>query len=272
MTQSVTKLVVLAAGLGTRMRRGAGTSPLSDEERRVAQSGVKALIPIGRPFLDHVLSRAADAGVTRVCLVIGPRHDELRRYYSEVECERLKIEFAVQQEPLGTAHALAAAASFVGDDSTLVLNSDNCYPSEALRQLVQLAESGVVGFDRDALIAGGTIAVERISQFSILESDEAGYLRRITEKPDQAQLRQLRPPVLVGMNCWRFPPAILQSCARIVPSPRGEFELPDAVNHSMHAWSVRYRVLASPGPVLDLSHTQDIAHVKRHLQGEDVRL
>ena len=77
------KVVVLAAGLGTRMRSGE-LEGLSEAQRRAADSGLKALVPIDRPFLDYVLTTAADAGFRRVCLVIGPDHDELRRYYGEV--------------------------------------------------------------------------------------------------------------------------------------------------------------------------------------------
>ena len=50
---------------------------------------MKAFIPIGRPFLDYILSALADAGLTRLCIVIGPEHDVVRRYYaSEVTLTR----------------------------------------------------------------------------------------------------------------------------------------------------------------------------------------
>ena len=54
----------------------------------------------------------------RVCLVIGPDHHELRRYYGqELQLSRLTISFAVQQTPRGTADAVAAAEPFTGTDS-----------------------------------------------------------------------------------------------------------------------------------------------------------
>ena len=62
------KLVVLARGLGTRMRHRDDSAWLEDEQAAVAETGVKALIPIDRPFLDYVLSAAAEAGCRRVCL------------------------------------------------------------------------------------------------------------------------------------------------------------------------------------------------------------
>ena len=56
------RAVILAAGLDTRMQRADESARMSPEQRRVADSGVKAMIPIARPFLDYVLSALADAG------------------------------------------------------------------------------------------------------------------------------------------------------------------------------------------------------------------
>src|SRR5512141_210353 len=99
-----TKAVILARGLGTRMRRAADGAALDSNQAAVADTGVKAMIPIGRPFLDYVLSALADAGIGEVCLVVGPEHDAIRRYYrDEAHVERLRIAFATQERPLGTA-------------------------------------------------------------------------------------------------------------------------------------------------------------------------
>ena len=266
------KVVILAAGLGRRMRRGEPGVQLARDQATVAGTGVKALIPVGRPFLDYVLTRVADAGCRDVCLVIGPRHDEIRSYYEHVQANRLRIVFAVQDEPLGTAHALAAAEQFVGDDPFLVLNSDNCYPANALRGLCRMEGCGIVGFDRETLIAGGDMAAERILQFAIVEPDSEGWLKRILEKPPPHVVERMQPPILVSMNCWRFEPVIFQACRRIGKSPRGEYEIPDAVTQSIRVLGQRYRVLDSHEAVLDLSCQGDIARVARRLAGEDVRL
>jgi glucose-1-phosphate thymidylyltransferase len=46
------KVVILARGLGTRMRRADASAELAGDQAAAAELGVKALIPIGRPFLD----------------------------------------------------------------------------------------------------------------------------------------------------------------------------------------------------------------------------
>jgi len=110
------------------MRRADAGAALGADQARVAETGVKAMIPVGRPFLDYVLSGLADAGLAEVCLVIGPEHRAVRDYYGGAAAPtRVRVAFAVQQQPLGTADAVAAAAGVVGDRDFLVLNSDNYY-------------------------------------------------------------------------------------------------------------------------------------------------
>lgn len=108
----------------------------------MASQGIKALVPIDRPFLDYVMSGLAEAGYRHVCLVIGPEHDVVRDYYGSIERKRIEIHFAVQELPRGTADAVAAAEQFAAADPFLVINSDNYYPQEALRDLRSLTTPG----------------------------------------------------------------------------------------------------------------------------------
>ena len=105
------KAVILARGLGTRMRAQDAAAGLDADQDAVAATGIKALMPIDRPFLDYVLGALAEAGYRRICLVIGPEHDAVRRYFGEeLATERLQIDFAIQATPEGTAAALVLKA------------------------------------------------------------------------------------------------------------------------------------------------------------------
>ena len=266
------KIVILAAGLGHRMREDDDGVQLSADQRAAAETGVKALIPIGRPFLDYVLTRVADAGFGRVCLIIGPDHDKLRQYYADQSGGRLEFEFAIQPEPLGTAHALISAAAFTGEDPFAVINSDDLYPTSALQALRQLETSGLVGFTRDSLVRHGNARADRIASFATIESDADGHLVRIVEKPDPKQASTLSSDALISMNCWRFGPAIFTACQSIDRSTRNEYELPFAVTHSMQHLGQRYRVIRSDEAVLTLSCRGDIESVTQRLKGMEVRL
>lgn len=268
-----TKAVILARGLGTRMRKADGVSALDHEQARIADTGVKAMIPIGRPFLDYVLSALADAGIADVVLVIGPEHDVVRDYYTKTSVPtRLRVAFAVQQEPKGTADAVASAGAEVGASDFLVLNSDNYYPPDALRALAGLDGPGLVAFGREAMIREANVPPDRIRQYAVVRVGPGDVLDDIVEKPDEAALASFGDDVFVSMNCWRFDQTVLDACRRVAPSPRGELELPDAVRLAMAKMGSVFRVVRMNAGVLDLSSRGDIAEVALRLSAVRVRL
>lgn len=282
--------VVLAAGRGTRMQHPAPGLHLTPEQERLAAAGLKALIPFdGHPFLSYTLSALADAGYGEVCLVVRPGADPVRVYYEGLSTRRLRLTFAVQPEPLGSAHALLAAephavgsrvAESGGESGAgvppprpiVVINGDNHYPAAVLARLRAAPGSALAGFDPDALVARGNIPAERIAAYALVTRDDDGTLARIIEKPDPATRRELAGRALVSMTCWRFEPGIFTACRAITPSPRGEYELPDAVTYAAAHLGTRFRVIPVDEPVLDLSRREDIAAVGEHLRGRKVAL
>lgn len=266
------KAVILARGLGTRMRRRNPSTSLDDQQAAVAETGVKALIPIDRPFLDYVLSGLAYAGCRRVCLIVGPQHDALRDYYGQLETRRITVEFAVQEEPRGTADAVAAAEAFADGDPFLAVNSDNYYPLEALRGLHGQPGSAVALFEKESMLAGSNVPEQRLEHFAVGEIDDEGYLKRVVEKPDRQTLASLPRPLWLSMNCWRFTPLIFKACRAIGPSPRGELEIPAAVQYAIDELGERFRCVKVRAAVLDLSSREDIAPVAEKLAGSEVQL
>jgi len=268
----IAKAVILARGLGTRMRRPDEAAGLDPLQSAVADSGVKAMIPIGLPFLDYVLSALADAGYREVCLVVGPEHRAVRDYYTVTAVpKRSRVSFATQTQPLGTADAVLAAAGFAAGEDFLVINSDNYYPVSALAALRTLSEQGTVLFERESLLHKSNIRPERIRSFAVCAVGADGYLQSILEKPDEAALRAAASTSLVSMNCWRFSSSIFQACRSTPLSSRGEFELPQAVQYAITRSNERFRVVASEEAVLDLSTRADIAAVAERLREADVR-
>lgn len=261
------KAVVLARGLGKRMREPSDVR-LDEAQATVAESGVKAMMPFNRPFLDYLLSALADAGYEQACLIIGPEHEAIRNFYSvQAPPRRIRIHFAVQLEPRGTADAVLAAESFVAGEDFLAINSDNYYPVSALRALRLLGEAGTALFEGSVLISAGGIPPERVFKFAVCEIDADGYLVRIIEKPFETRQVSAAPDALISVNCWRFPAAIFEACRRTAVSRRGELELPDAVEKAMNDLGVRFRVVRCSDGVLDLSSRADVANVAQRLSG-----
>lgn len=267
------KLVILARGLGTRMRKIDETAQLDEQQATAASAGVKAMIPIGsRPFVDYLLSSAADAGFTDLCLVIGPEHHELRaRYEREIRPTRFKIDFAIQERALGTANAVLSVEKFAGDDTFVVINSDNFYPADALRALNGLSVPAIVGFDRDVLVREGNVPPERTRRFGALDIDEEGYLRRILVNPTEEMLVS-GSPIYSSMNCFLFDREIFRACREVPLSARGEFELPQAMHYAMDRGWMRLKVVKIAAPVLDMSRRGDIAGIVGRLRARDISL
>jgi glucose-1-phosphate thymidylyltransferase len=255
------------------MRARDDQAPLTAAQASAADAGIKAMIPIGRPFLDYVLSALADAQLTDVCIVIGPEHGMIRKHYEHtVSLSRLRVRFAVQQEPRGTADALLTAERFAADEPFVVLNGDNYYPAAELARLRAVRAPAVLAFRREGLLRDGHIAPERIAKYAVLDIGADGYVRRVVEKPDQATLSGVGPDAWVSMNCWLFDAEIFRACRAVPPSPRGELELPLAVQHAIDARGMRVLAVCADAGVLDLSHRGDVAAVATGLEGVDVKL
>ena len=181
-----TRAVVLARGLGTRMREADPAVTLTPDQQRSADAGLKPMMPInGRPFIDYVLGAAADAGVTDVALVVAPDHEIIRRHFDAHAPARLRVAFVVQDAPLGTANAVLAAERWAAGEPFLVMNADNLYPVPALRDLAALDEPGLLAFEAGDLVRTSNIPADRVKAFAIVEADEQGYLTRVIEKPGE---------------------------------------------------------------------------------------
>ncbi|MBJ7484830.1 MAG: nucleotidyltransferase family protein [Brevundimonas sp.] len=130
--------MVLAAGLGTRMR------PLTDDRS-------KALIEVGgKALIDHNLDRLAHAGVQRAVVNV---HAFADRLIDHLKAWRGDLEIVVSDErdhtlPLETGGGIKAAADLLGDSPIVVVNIDSVWiedgepPAHAIRDLCD-------GFDPD---------------------------------------------------------------------------------------------------------------------------
>jgi glucose-1-phosphate thymidylyltransferase len=268
-----TRAVILARGIGSRMKARDSEVALSAEQQAAADAGAKAMMPIaGRPFLDFILSGLADAGLREIGLVVAPDHDAIRdRYERAAAPARVSIGYIVQDEAIGTANAVLAAESWTRGEPFLVMNADNLYPTPVLSRLAALDRPGLPAFDRDDLVTSSNIPRARVQAFALLGVDDDGYLTSIVEKPAGVDIVNAPHPVLVSMNCWAFDRTIFDACRDVGRSARGEFELPEAVMLAVGRGQ-KFVTFPATGAVLDLSRRADTAEVARRLEGVAVRL
>jgi glucose-1-phosphate thymidylyltransferase len=265
--------VLLAAGRGTRMQATDGTV-LDAAQSAAAAAGSKPLMPVAgrRPFLDYSLSSLADAGFSEVCIVVSARDEAIRRRYEhEVVPRRVRLRFAEQAEPAGTANALLAVEEIAGESEFLVLNADNYYPVDGLRLLRETNEPATLAFSRAGLLRDGQIASERLARYALLDIGADGYLVDIIEKPDAATMT-MRASSAISMNVWRFDSTIFRACRAVRPSSRGELELPLAVRLAVREMGMRIRAWPIDAGVLDLSHRTDVPAVTERLRAAGVSI
>ncbi len=254
-----TKAVILARGLGKRLRAGHEQIRLGSKQTEIAAQGIKTLMPIvgDKTLLDFIFESLAKAGFSEMCLVIGPEHHLIREFCCQLN---YNISFAVQDQPLGTADAVLAAQEFANQDNFIVVNSDNLYPVNALRELGQLNQAGLLAFDKQSLINKSNIDEEKINKFAVLSIDEDNSLLRIIEKPETTETE-----AFISMNAWHFSPKIFEACQNIHLSPRKEFELADAVNFAIRNRAEKFTVIFSNEGVLDLSSRSDVSKIAKKL-------
>ena len=167
MSTSKTAAIVLAAGLGTRMK--------SDHP--------KVLHPLaGRPMVLHLLDSLAAIGPEQVIVVLGP---DMKAVAEALEASDLPIETVVQQDRLGTGHAVMQAKKALGDfaGDVLILYGDSpLITSDTLNQMLDVRRSS----NHPAAVVLGFRPWEP-DAYGRLILNEAGGLDRIVEAKDASE-------------------------------------------------------------------------------------
>lgn len=279
------KLVILAGGISSRMKRPVQDNPGIEEKLlRDADEKSKSMIGLGRderPFLDYLLFNAREAGYREIVVVIGEDDYSIKKYYGEREKDNeyhgLIISYSLQKipagrkKPLGTADALLCALNskpeWKGNNFT-VCNSDNLYSIKALSIMLKSGYKGaLIDYDRSAL----EFDQSRIEKFSVIIKNEKGFLIKILEKPAPDKIAELKNKtgyVGVSMNIFALNyDSILPLLPETPMHPlRKEKELPEAVNLLADKFNSTVFTYPLAEHVPDLTSKSDIIDVKKYLE------
>ncbi|MFA5405983.1 MAG: sugar phosphate nucleotidyltransferase [Candidatus Nanoarchaeia archaeon] len=191
------KAVVLAGGVGKRLR------PLTNDLP-------KMMVPVkGEPLLCHVL-RGLKSHVESVVLVVGYLKDKIINYFGN-EFEGLKIDYVFQDGYKGTAHALLCAEPMVSNPFLLVYGDLFFNSSIYYKVLSQRADGVMVGK-----------VVSNPSDYGVLETKDDMLINILEKVPNP-------PNNLINAGIYLLPPEVFEACRQIPLSPRGEYELTDAI-------------------------------------------
>ena len=199
----LTKAVVLAAGRGTRMGN------LTDD---VPKPMMKVK---GTPILESIIRGLVANGIDEILIIVGYRKDVIIEYFGGGEAFGCKVSYVEQVVQDGTGKVVELANGFAGDDPFLLSYGDILVPAESYKPLVNV--DGVDGkltvkIDEDVR-KGGAVFIEN------------GIVTDLIEKggDDAPTSRYYNAGIYV------FSPSIFDYTARLELSPRGEYELTDAI-------------------------------------------
>src|SRR5437588_5227666 len=256
------KAVILAAGKGTRMRELTNELP-------------KPMLEVqGKPILEHILRGLAGVGIRDVFIVTGFRADVVESYFGDGSRWGARIVYGRQTIQDGTGRAPELAREFIGVSPFLLtygdilVMADRAATTDKMRETYQqmihrYSEgyfSGVVTVTRGEDVAKGGLNF----------FDEDFCLKRLVEKPGSQQLEQLRTegwlkpnePVWYNRGLYIFKPLLFEFTARLQKSPRGEYELTDAVNGLLAA-KHKLAGLEIPGRWVDVRDPEVLAALER---------
>ncbi|OGZ62645.1 MAG: hypothetical protein A2812_01435 [Candidatus Staskawiczbacteria bacterium RIFCSPHIGHO2_01_FULL_36_16] len=251
---AITKVVISAAGQGTRML------DLSKDKS-------KHLIEVEkRPFLAYLLDNILGAGYTEIILVAGYREDMIREFLKNyiAALKNYKFEgldFTVKiinqfdilgpkEKEYGTACPIKCVKNLIKNENFISLCGDNFYTIEDLK-LMNIDDN----YNYVAGIANG-----HPEKFGVLIEDGDDFLEGIIEKPKEFVGN------LINTSLYKFTPEIFNKVAQIGKSSRGEYEITDAI--SLLAKEKKVKVKKLNDFWMDFGKPEDIIKISRFLNSK----
>jgi bifunctional UDP-N-acetylglucosamine pyrophosphorylase/glucosamine-1-phosphate N-acetyltransferase len=179
-------ILILAAGLGTRMR-----SDLAKVLHRLD----------GRPLINHVCRTAIALAPRKIYVVIGHQSEEVKAaVLNEIDADQ--VHFVMQHEQLGTGDAVNSARSFLEDaDSTLVVLSGDV-PMIRPETLAGLIQQHQRHRGRGAAATVLTVRLNDPTGYGRIVRDENGLFERIIEQKDASDDERAIDEVNAGIYCF----------------------------------------------------------------------
>jgi dTDP-glucose pyrophosphorylase len=177
----------------------------------------------GKPILLHIVEGLQTAGIKNFLIIVGYHGDTVRNYFGDGTCFGLRINYATQVVQDGTGRVVDLAREFVGESSFVLSYGDILVAPQNYQRLVDLAD------DAEAVIS--VKRGEDVSKGGAVFLNERMELVDLREKVEPSEGSS--PWYNAGLYAFR--PGIFEFTTKLQPSPRGEYELTDAVRDLAHS-------------------------------------
>ncbi|MBL8294669.1 MAG: NTP transferase domain-containing protein [Bryobacterales bacterium] len=234
------KAVVLAAGRGSRMKALTADRP-------------KPMLELaGKPLLEHILDRLAEARFEEVLVVTGYRAEMIENYFADYPV--LHVSFRRQTEANGTGSATRLAEEWVGDSPFLLTFGDIVMEAADYRAMAGMLESD----PEVAAVAAVKWVADPAAGAAVYEENHR--ITRIVEKPAPGT----STTNWNSAGTYTFRPAVFAELRTIPVSPRGEYEVTSAV-HQLIAEGRKVMMHALAGDWRDVGRPEDLAVAEQML-------
>jgi len=236
----IDKAVVLAAGRGTRMRELTAEVP-------------KPMIEVrGKPVLQHIIEGLRDAGIRQFLVVVGYRADAVRKFFGDGSRHNIAIQYATQTVQDGTGRVMHLAQDFIGDRPFILSYGDILVDPVNYKCVADLPDNveAVITVTRgeDVSKGGAVFLNDRMELVDLREKSQPG--------------EATSPWYNAGLYAFR--PSIFEFTAKLKRSPRGEYELTDAIRDLAQSGK-KVRVLELTGQWADVRDPEILARLNQKL-------
>jgi dTDP-glucose pyrophosphorylase len=236
----IEKAVVLAAGRGTRMRELTAELP-------------KPMIEVrGKPVLQHIVEGLRDAHVGDLLFVVGYRADAVRNFFGDGSRYNVSIQYVTQTVQDGTGRVVELARDFIGNRPFILPYGDILVDPVNYKRVVDLPN--------------GVEAILTVTRGQDVSKGGAVFLNHEMELVDLREKPKPGEPTSPWYNAglYAFRPSILDFTAKLKPSPRGEYELTDAVRDLAHSGK-KIKALELTGDWADVRDPEILARLNSKL-------
>jgi dTDP-glucose pyrophosphorylase len=216
--------------------------------RELTEELPKPMIPVrGKPILLHIIEGLRSAGVERVQIIVGYKAEVVRDFFGNGSAFGVAVEYATQVVQDGTGRVVELSREFVGDKPFVLSYGDILVAPANYSKLTALEDSeALISVKRNEaeMAKGGCVVV-----------DDQMCLTDLIEKPEGKP-----PSPWYNAGVYSFKPSIFEFTARLQRSPRGEFELTDAIRGLGQA-SGRVRAVELSGDWADVRDPEVLAQL-----------
>jgi len=247
MTTRIDKAVILAAGRGTRMRELTAEFP-------------KPMIEVrGKPVLQHIIDGLRDAGMGELLVVVGYRADAVRDFFGDGHHYKIGIQYVTQTTQDGTGRVVDLARNFAGGRPFILSYGDILVDPMNYKRVANLPDNveAVVTVTRgeDVSKGGAVFLNERMELLDLREKSQPGEVERWSAISERAV-----PFYNAGLYAFRS--SIFEFTAKLKPSPRGEYELTDAIRDLAQSGK-KVQALELTGEWADVRDPEILARLNR---------